>query len=507
MFIADGKFTHGKYAGQEVVSVAQSDPGYLRWVLDSQGHLALALDEVEVVERARDQSTATALVVAPGRAIVHSRGGAITLTAEQETAVSAVADWVRSGSKFFALTGAAGTGKTTVLNSLIEYLGARVAWSAMTGKAAARMKEASNVPAKTLHSALYHPPKEVDNEKERKVDLVFDEVRRGTQLVLVVDEASMITEQIRDDIERSDYERVLLVGDPYQLPPVEGKDFSVFTGMSSAHLTEVKRTAGAVLAAATSLRETDEICVTSSADASQYDFEFWDRADDAFLRVLDLWWQDRDDHVVLTWKNVNRMHVNQAIRERFGITNVLPQPGEPIVLCDNNHRLGLMNGDMVRVVRWLDDGPTFSGRDHEGIPFEIKSRYLTIRSMASPSEPEKQIVALLTGGEVQFDGKMKYVGLHNWKEAVARAERKEYEQTGKSFDGVSSITYGYCLTAHKAQGSQYRRVTTYVPGDLRNKHFQKQTRLPDGRQMSYSTRWLYTAISRAVERSSLIVSR
>ena len=68
------------------------------------------------------------------------------------------------------------------------------------------------------------------------------------------------------------------------------------------------------------------------------------------------------------------------------------------------------------------------------------------------------------------------------------------------------ITYGYVSTAHKAQGSEYRRVTVFLAGyDLGNDNFRKQTVLPNGDKMPFATRWLYTSLTRAKTQVDLIL--
>ena len=68
------------------------------------------------------------------------------------------------------------------------------------------------------------------------------------------------------------------------------------------------------------------------------------------------------------------------------------------------------------------------------------------------------------------------------------------------------VTYGYVSTAHKAQGSEYGRVTVFLAADdMYNKNFRKDTALPDGTKMPFANRWLYTAITRAKSQVSLIL--
>jgi hypothetical protein len=140
-----------------------------------------------------------------------------------------------------------------------------------------------------------------------------------------------------------------------------------------------------------------------------------------------------------------------------------------------------MNGDVVEVEEWLAPGPTLCG---------VETRFLQAKVFGANSQTI--LVAISS-----FDGVLPYVGLDAWKSAI----RKE------GCDEPIPMTYGYCLTGHLAQGSEYRRVTTFLPGDFSNIHFKKQTRLPDGSSMKFSMRFLYTALSRARKQSTLIVSK
>ena len=121
----------------------------------------------------------------------------------QEEAVRAVLRWRfdADAPRFLALTGPAGTGKTLVAREIRRQLsGTRTAWSAMTGKAALRLKDATGLRVRTFHSAIYHPPREVDLPDEAKIDLEFDAVKSNSDdgdTLLVVDEASMMSPKLR----------------------------------------------------------------------------------------------------------------------------------------------------------------------------------------------------------------------------------------------------------------------------------------------------------------------
>lgn len=414
-----------------------------------------------------------------------------TLNDSQDAAVRRILFWRRDprAPRFMALTGPAGTGKTTCLQSIrAKLVGSRTAWAAMTGKAASRMREAAGVNGKTLHSVLYNPPREIDNRVDERIELNFDSVKdSGRGVLLILDEASMVSPRIRADIENSSYQKVLFVGDPYQIPPVmkgegnERDDYSVFSEVERAELTEVMRNAGAVLSAATHVREKQEILTKGFENGgSRYDYWSASNYDVAAGLAIQQWIDDPKDHVLITWRNDVRNLVSSTIRKRLGRTDTLPEPGEPMIVRRNVYGTGLMNGDRVEIDEWLDDGPTLC---------DIVTRYVRVKVEGGTP------VVLLVPTQ-RFDGTMQYVGLDKWKRAIARA----------GSDDPTPLTWAYCLTCHLAQGSEYRRVTTFLMGDMNNPHFFKQTTLPSGERMPFSMRFLYTALSRARQHTSLVMS-
>jgi ATP-dependent exoDNAse (exonuclease V) alpha subunit len=160
----------------------------------------------------------------------------------------------------------------------------------------------------------------------------------------------------------------------------------------------------------------------------------------------------------------------------------VPEVGEPLVVRKNVHKKGLMNGDLVRCEEVAEEGPTLAG---------IPTRWFWVTEEVN----NRTLRVLVPVGD--FTGILPYVGLATWKAALREAR----------VDDVVPLTFAYCLTCHLAQGSQYRRVTSFLPGDLRHPHFRKMTSLPGGGSMLFSHRWVYTALSRAVKHTSLVVSR
>ncbi|KKM19454.1 hypothetical protein LCGC14_1655460 [marine sediment metagenome] len=422
-------------------------------------------------------------------------------TDDQVAAIDEIMSWVLSypGSDQMelSLSGAAGTGKSTGMACLRAVLEAEygVFWAAMTGKAARRLQEASGVPATTLHSILYIPPHESPDHVK------FETVRRfpgNAGDVVVIDEASMVTPKIRSDLEQWMQEgaRILYVGDGYQLPPIlskdeereYGRDFTIFREVRGPELFDVIRNDDDVLYAATHIREEGEVLLKSRG---LYTF----RAEPVWS-VLDDWHDDPDDHALITWRNKLRMKANKAIRQRLGRVHPLPQTDEPILYCRNGQEV--LNGQMAvtdAIVGGGTYGPveyeTFFPRDRPDVPLTV--------SCGGRYEP-------MDGGTPSMDD-------GQWREyrgAMREARTKYRAEHGENPGRLDPIpiTWAYCLTAHKAQGSEFRRTSVFLTDwDCNARPMQQMTTLPNGDRMAFALRWVYTALTRAKEQATLVIGR
>src|SRR5262249_31360911 len=161
------------------------------------------------------------------------------LTDEQQKAVAAIEQAIRDGSTF-ALHGLAGTGKTTVAAHVARSReGAYLC--ALTGKAASVLSRKTGLAATTVHRAFYRFVRAVEREGER-ARLVFRPAHDPGSLkgdVLLLDECSMIDQKTAADIMATGI-TVVAIGDPGQLPPINGDPF--FT-QASFTLQEVHRQA------------------------------------------------------------------------------------------------------------------------------------------------------------------------------------------------------------------------------------------------------------------------
>jgi len=371
---------------------------------------------------------------------------------EQAKAIAAVMRWLRapSAKPWFYLAGYAGTGKTTIAQVIAaEVRGGAVHFAAFTGKAASVLRRKGCAGASTIHRLIYKP---VGEENNRPTFVLRNpEDLRGA--LLIIDECSMVNEKLGADL-LSFGIPILVLGDPAQLPPVSGEGF--FTrGTPDVLLTQIHRQAegSPILRLATMAREGRYIPMGKAYNPSG-----------GGMAVV-LKWDDVADrskltaHQIIVGTNATRIALNRTIRESLQDCGALPRtppntpwlpaPGDKVICLRNKHSRGLLNGSMWRV-----DESDLSGNE-------------TIVTMKVSSLDDDAAVPLEVMVPFQcFSGDKSY----KFPMHLAR----NYEE----------FTYGYAITAHKAQGSEWQNVL------IRNQGFI----FGEDRH-----RWTYTAITRASE--------
>lgn len=369
---------------------------------------------------------------------------------QQDAALKAVSRWLKEGrSPIFRLFGYAGTGKTTLARHFAEHVDGQVQFAAFTGKAAQvlRARGASN--ARTLHSLIYRPRGEeaVEDETTGKTSInpTFSLNRQSPvarAALIVVDECSMVDEELGRDL-MSFGTPILVLGDPAQLPPISGGGF--FTEHEPDHLlTEIHRQArdNPIIRLAMDVREGREFA----------------RGDYGTAQVIGK--EDVDQELVLeadqvlVGTNRTRRRYNQRLRQLKGFDASYPQAGDKLVCLRNDPAKGLLNGSLWKV-------------------------------MTSSRETVKPGINLLVSPE-EDDPERGVAKIKLLKAAFEDQEAEIPWQLKRRFD---DFDYGYALTVHKAQGSQWNNVVL----------FDESFAFRDTRQ-----RWLYTAITRAAERLTVV---
>ena len=359
---------------------------------------------------------------------------------EQSAALSSVARWLRARDRqVFRLTGYAGTGKTTLAKHLAESVRGPVFFAAYTGKAASVMREKGCADACTIHNLIYKLVEDDDplddSPPVRRPRFVFDRDSRARSAgLIVIDEASMVDAAIGRDLV-SLGAPILAIYDPFQLPPINGAGFFT-TAAPDAALTEVHRQArdNPIIAMATIVRDGGRIPIGRYGDSivTRGDGIDFDRA-----RL--------EADQVLVGRNLTRRANNADIRALRGLTDPEPDEGDKLVCLRNDHELGLFNGST-----WIVDRVRAGGSDD---PIELA---IAPEGGGPAVDVTTHAWFFNNGGELSYPHRCRF----------------------------SEFDFGYALTVHKAQGSQWDRVL------LIN---ESRCFYPDDR------RWLYTGITRAAK--------
>ena len=369
---------------------------------------------------------------------------------QQDEALKAVARWLKEGRpQVFRLFGYAGTGKTTLARHFAEGLDGQVQFAAFTGKAAQVLRSKGAVNARTIHSLIYRPRGEeaVEDESTGRTSMspTFSLNRQSPVAkakLIVVDECSMVDEQLGRDL-MSFGTPILVLGDPAQLPPVQGGGF--FTEHEPDHLlTEIHRQArdNPILRLAMDVREGREFMYGDFGTAQVI-------GRDEVTQELVV-----EADQVLVGTNRTRRRYNQRLRELKGFNASYPQAGDKLVCLRNDAAKGLLNGSLWKVMT--------SSRE------TVKPG---INLLVSPEEddPDRGVAKI----------KLLKAAFENPDEEISWQTKKRYDD----FD------YGYALTVHKAQGSQWDKVVLFDES-----YAFKETR----------QRWLYTAITRAAKNLTIV---
>lgn len=424
------------------------------------------------------------------------------LSPQQEAAVKAVYDWYQEageasefgGTEVFRLFGYAGTGKTYTAAHIPDALGiSNVVFGTYTGKAASVLRRSLDrygivAPVTTIHSAIYFPTTSAEamqalrDAKEELKDLrevidpdeILDDVpvvaKRIAELeakipeleaatkrlrfefnpdshwsqadLIVLDEVSMVNAKLASDIEAYGVP-ILVLGDPAQLPPVEGGGY--YTDRKpNVMLTDIQRQAldSPVTELATRIR------ISNGANLGM-------TGQDVRVRSLA---EAMSADAVLCWTNKRRWSMIKNMRDRLGFPEGTVVPDDKIMCLTNNKDLAVFNGEIFTVLRSVPGtlGPTLTVLDENG-----NTRDIPVFGEGFLGQ-DKQDVAKKSGA-----------GLRG---------------------GRMLATYAQAITVHKSQGSEWDRV--YVVNETASM-ISALSRQGPNQAITQARQWAYTAATRA----------
>lgn len=419
----------------------------------------------------------------------------VTLTAGQAQGL----EMIRSLEKYerkpkvAVLAGFAGTGKTFLLKEISGLFGGQPVFLAPTGKAAVRVQEATGRMAKTIHSWMYDAQEDINTGDVTYSPKDPSNIDTGEVPLVVIDEASMVGETIWEDVYdtlmviRSN---VLLVGDPFQLPPVQEetksdeprpqREFSLlsehFDSDARVSLTEIVRQAqDSPIVKATMMIRDGMAAKAVMALPRINKSELQRRATQIY----------EAGGMTIAHKNATRMKLNTLIRGQQGRAVGTLAVGEPLLVLQNSIRIQIFNGEVITFTGW-ESPPGASHRLYDTVRREEGQASFGLAMSGERSfyiSPERVFGQLEKIRPTVFHKRVQGVyGNRITDEDTRRMSAAELaEKAGPPFVDAS---LGYVLTCHKAQGSEWGDVLVCLESSV-------NTRQEEG------LRWLYTSLTRA----------
>jgi len=361
------------------------------------------------------------------------------LSEQQGKAVKAAIEWykqpIQSRSPIFRIFGFAGTGKSFTARHIEQELGITASYMAFTGKAALVMRNNGCHGASTIHSQIYKPVfvKGKDGKAGKRTFVLNTQSPVALADLIILDECSMVGTKIARDL-LSFGVPILVLGDPFQLPPIDGTGF--FTQADpDCMLTKIHRQAkdSPVIYMATAVRQGKTLKVGKYGSS-----EVTNK-----ISVNDLTQFDTN----IVGRHATRVKINKRVRRSLDYDDDYPMSGEKVICLKNDSGLGIYNGTML----------TVDSRHEYHVPgFH---RY----DMVSDNDENELIETIVH--DAFFDDS----SMPDWR----------------ALEGTQHMDFGYCITGHKSQGSQWPSVLIFDESFC----FRES-----------ADRWLYTTITRAEDK-------
>lgn len=447
-------------------------------------------------------------------------------TLNQDIFLQKIAQFILSDVKneVFVLKGYAGTGKTTVISTIVNQLlnvNKKYLLLAPTGRAAKVISNYSKKPAFTIHKKIYFPKKTSSGGVSFSM-----QQNKHTNTIFIVDEASMISDtstesslyengSLLDDlimyVESGKNCKLIFVGDTAQLPPVnldvspalniETLQINYNREVHHLELDEVMRQVedSGILFNATELREIlkSNFIDTFKFDVSKYKdiirlvdgYDIQDAINQAFYNY------GLEETVFIVRSNKRANQYNEQIRTRILSKESELSSGDFLMVVKNNYfwlkdsdEAGFIaNGDIIEVleIRKIQE------------LYGFKFATVKIRMVDYPTQAPLDTILLLDTIKSESpsltyeeSNKLYQEVLLDYEDETTKYKKFQKVKNNEYFNALQ-VKFSYAITCHKSQGGQWNTV------------FIEQPYLPNGIDRDY-IRWLYTAMTRAKEKLYLI---
>lgn len=355
-----------------------------------------------------------------------------------------------------------GTGKSTVVKYIVSALDideTRIVYATYTGKASLVLRQKGCLNAMTLHKLLYKSFKKKDGTFVHipKTELEED------YLLIIVDEISMVPKKIWDLLLTHNV-HVICLGDPFQLPPI-GEDNGVLA-KPHVFLDEIMRQA----------QESEIIRLTMDIREGKR-LELYKGNEVRVIKrseiVTGLYtWADQ----IICGKNNTRRTINDQMREILG-RGSQPENGDKVICLHNEWETFTDAGDVLVNGSIGELSNVKIGRDGGilGTPM--------VADFVPDFFDERE------ASNSQFDSVFRALEMdyRQITEGIPTQQQNNFKYRGKA-PILKSFDYGYAITCHKAQGSEYPKVLVFEEVLRRDLH----------------ARWLYTSATRAMDKLIVI---
>ena len=390
----------------------------------------------------------------------------ITLTNKQEQGLKIAVARYKAGDPWTCIAGYAGTGKSTLVKFIIAALNLQpedVAYVTFTGKAASVLRHKGCPNAMTAHKLLYYSKRMPSGKFVFRPKKVLDE----HYSLIVCDEISMLPIDLWELL-LSHKIHVIALGDPFQIPPIDKKADNKVLETPHIFLDEIMRQA----------EESEIIRLTMAI--RNYEAPTYSKGNEVQVlrpsEVVDGMYHWADQIICAT--NRKRHEINEYMRSAAG-RGEEPEPGDKIICCRNCWDIVDMSGDNALVNGTIGTLGEFVKFNQEFPIFGL------------PAVPVLGAQVLTNEDGVFNDVLLDYTMLKEGKPFLTPEQSYQiYRRSDlKNLEPVE-FNYGYAITGHRAQGSEWGKVLVF------------EERFPFDKEEH--ARWLYTAATRASDKLVLV---